>query len=73
MAETCRAHGVSLAAAALQFSMREPRIHSTIVGASSLDRMRESLAWASEDIPDALWAELETLVPDASEWLDATA
>ena len=72
MTAACSSHGVSLAAAALQFSMREPRIHSTIVGASDLGRMRESLAWANEEIPEELWAELEVLVPDASEWLDVT-
>lgn len=72
MSAACESFGVPLAAAALQFSMREPRIHSTIVGASSLDRARESLDWAAAVVPDGLWPVLESLVPAAGEWLDAS-
>ena len=58
MRTACDRHGVPLAAAALQFSLREPRIASTIVGASKperIDRMLEFVAW---QIPGELWAEL---------------
>jgi D-threo-aldose 1-dehydrogenase len=62
--------GVPLAAAALQFSVRAPFIHSTVVGVSSPQRVRQTLDLASLPIPEALWAELETLVPAPELWLD---
>ncbi len=58
-AETCRQIGVPLAAAALQFSLRDPRIASTIVGVSRPERIAETLALASHPIPEGLWAQLE--------------
>jgi len=71
IADLCREAGVPLRAAALQFSMRDPRIHSTIVGTSSLDRLDEALADAATDIPGDLWAEFDRHVPSASSALDA--
>jgi D-threo-aldose 1-dehydrogenase len=61
MAELCQAHGVPLAAAALQFSMRDPRITSTIVGVSKPERVAETLAWAAAELPDAALSELADL------------
>lgn len=63
MAQACAAHGVELSAAALQFSMRSPLVHTTIVGTSSIDRLEASIADARADIPDALWDELDALAP----------
>jgi D-threo-aldose 1-dehydrogenase len=63
MAAACAAFGVPLSAAALQFSMRSALVDTTIVGASSIDRLDASIADARADIPDALWAELEGLAP----------
>ena len=54
-------HGVSMAAAALQFSMRDPRIASTMIGVSSPTRVAETLAYASEPIAPAVWEALERL------------
>jgi D-threo-aldose 1-dehydrogenase len=62
--------GVPLAAAALQYSMRAPFIHSTVVGLSSPERVLQTLDLASVPIPPALWEELETLVPAPDLWLD---
>ncbi|WP_273886866.1 aldo/keto reductase [Rubrobacter naiadicus] len=59
IAEVCREAGVPLAAAALQFSLRESRIASTIVGVSSLEHVRATLELAATPIPDALWDDLE--------------
>jgi len=59
MAELCRRSGVPLAAAALQFSMRDPRIVSTIVGVSRPERVAETLALARHPIPGALWSALD--------------
>lgn len=67
----CAEAGVTMAAAALQFSMRDPRIHSTIVGASSRARLNDTYQQATERVPEDLWAELDTLVPPATAVLDA--
>jgi len=57
----CARHGVPLGAAALQFSMRDLRITSTICGVSRPERVPETLAWASFPIPAAMWEELAAL------------
>ncbi len=61
MADACARYDVPLAAAALQFSLREPRITSTIVGFSHAARLPRSLELAALPIPDALWAELDAI------------
>jgi D-threo-aldose 1-dehydrogenase len=63
----CSHHGVPVGAAALQFSMRDPRVTSTICGVSSPDRMQQTLDWANWSIPDALWAELKKLPFDSED------
>jgi D-threo-aldose 1-dehydrogenase len=70
MQEACERYGVPLAAAALQFSLRDRRVTSTVVGVSSPERIAQTLALAEHDIPDELWAELEELTPPRSEWID---
>src|SRR5207248_5131628 len=60
----CARYNVPLAAAALQFSMRDPRIVSTIIGISRPERLAHTVALAEHPIPDDLWAELETVPPD---------
>jgi D-threo-aldose 1-dehydrogenase len=68
MAAACARYAVPLAAAALQFSTREPRITTTIVGMSRPQRLAETLALLAAPIPAALWSELETLTPSKAEW-----
>jgi D-threo-aldose 1-dehydrogenase len=63
MSRACAVSGVSLSAAALQFSMRSPLVHTTVVGASSLDRLEAAIDDAGADIPDTLWADLDALAP----------
>ena len=67
----CAKHGVPPGAAALQFSLRDPRITSTICGVSKPERVRETLEWADWPIPAALWEELKAL-PFAMEDPEAT-
>jgi D-threo-aldose 1-dehydrogenase len=69
MEAACARHGVPLAAAALQFSLRDPRIASTVVGFSRPERVDECVAQAGTAIPDELWPELEALVPSSERWL----
>jgi D-threo-aldose 1-dehydrogenase len=57
----CARHDLAPGAAALAFSMRDPRITSTIVGVSKPERVAETLAWAAAAIPDAAMAELVAL------------
>jgi D-threo-aldose 1-dehydrogenase len=56
----CERYGVPLAAAALQFPMREPRITATLAGCvtpAEVDRLIEHARWP---IPAELWEEIAT-------------
>jgi D-threo-aldose 1-dehydrogenase len=68
MEDACARHGVPLAAAALQFSLRDPRIASTVVGFSRPERVDECVAHARTAVPEALWQELDALVPSSELW-----
>ncbi len=59
--EICARHGVATGAAALQFSLRDPRITSTVIGVSSPERVQQTLDWAGATLPTALWDELDAL------------
>jgi D-threo-aldose 1-dehydrogenase len=62
MQALCQAYKVPLAAAALQFSMRDERIASTIVGITEPERIEQTLQLAEFAIPKALWEEVEPLI-----------
>jgi D-threo-aldose 1-dehydrogenase len=73
METICRRAGVPLAAAALQFSLRDPRIVSTIVGVSRPERVEQLVYLARHPISDQMWAELEAVGtmegdPEAGRW-----
>jgi len=70
MDAVCSRSGIDLATAALQFSLRDPRVDATVVGITSESRISSLIASAGVHIPDAVWDELEHLVPPASTWLD---
>jgi len=55
----CAEARIPLGAAALQFSTRDARIHSTIVGVSRPERLAEIEAWAAWEIPGDVWEALE--------------
>lgn len=61
MEEACERYGLPLAAAALQFSLRDARISSTIVGMTHPERLTETLKLAQHPIPKELWAELDSI------------
>ena len=61
MRRACAARDVPLAAAALQFSVREPRVASTVVGVSEPARIEETARLMAQQVPDELWAELDSL------------
>jgi D-threo-aldose 1-dehydrogenase len=73
IADICQRYDVPLAAAALQFSLRNSRIVSTIVGMSRPERLRQTLELAAYSIPDELWARLAEhtgapVDPEAVRW-----
>lgn len=55
----CEAHAVPMGAVALQFSMRDPRVASTVIGVSKPERVAQTLEWASCVIPKEVWQALE--------------
>jgi D-threo-aldose 1-dehydrogenase len=61
MERACGEFGVPLAAAALQFSLRDPRVVSTIVGMSRPERVEQTLELAARHVPDELWSTLDSL------------
>lgn len=67
LAAICDRHGVPLAAAALQFSMRDPRITSTIVGMSKPQRIPETIGLTEYTIGDDVWEELRAVPFDMTE------
>jgi D-threo-aldose 1-dehydrogenase len=69
MHQVCDRYGVPLRAAALQFSLRDPRIASTVVGVSDPARIDETVTLAALEIPAAMWDELAALVPPPEHWL----
>jgi D-threo-aldose 1-dehydrogenase len=63
MENACREFGVPLAAAAVRFSMRDPRVASTIVGMSRPERVEQTIELASHPVPEDLWPRLDALAP----------
>jgi D-threo-aldose 1-dehydrogenase len=61
--------GIPMAAASLQFSLRDPRITSTIVGAPFAEHVDAALELARVPIPEDVWDELEEFTPAPSEWI----
>ncbi|NLF05109.1 MAG: aldo/keto reductase [Actinomycetales bacterium] len=71
MRAVCERYGTDLRTAALQFSTRDARFASTIVGMSHPERVAATVASASAVLPEELWPELEALVPPRGVWLDS--
>jgi D-threo-aldose 1-dehydrogenase len=69
--EICARYGVPVGAAALQFSLRDPRITATICGVTRPERVQETLDWAAWPIGEEVWAELLAL-PFATDDPEAT-
>jgi len=71
--EICARYGVPLAAAALQFSLRDARIASTIVGVDRPELVGQTVALARHPIPPTLWADLASLRPTTGEPQDGAS
>ncbi|MFP6748136.1 MAG: aldo/keto reductase [Alphaproteobacteria bacterium] len=59
MGRICAEHGVTLAAAALQFPLHHPAVNCVIPGANHPDQVVSNLAQFAVEIPDGLWRELK--------------
>ena len=57
----CARHGIPPGAAALQFSMRDARVTSTVCGISRPERIQQTIEWAAWPIGEDAWAELDAL------------
>ena len=56
----CAEHAVPPGALALQFSMRDPRVTSTICGVSKPERVQQTLDWAALEISDHVWQTIDS-------------
>ena len=65
LAAVCQEFGVPLIAAALQFSVRDPRVTTTVVGMTKPERVQQTIDLAALPIPDELWARLDAVGYDA--------
>lgn len=68
MGKACADAGVDLIDAALQFSVRDERIHSTVCGIESAQQLNRLVQSATAQIPADLWTHLDTLCPPAEQW-----
>lgn len=73
MAQVCTAHGTDLPTAALQFSLRDARVASTIVGMSTRAQLEQTLRRAAQPVPGELWQQLDELAPAPAQWLGPDA
>ena len=70
MQSLCEQAGVTLGAAALQYSLRNQHVTSTVVGTATPEHVDALIDIASKPLPDELWEQLDGLVPPPSTWLD---
>ena len=57
----CLKYNIPLGAAALQFSMKDPRISSTIVGITKKSRIDQIVEWSNFEIYEDAWTEILSL------------
>lgn len=64
--QVCRAHGVPLRAAALQFAMAHPAVQIVMLGARSAGEWHDAMAMAQVQVPPAFWDQLrrQGLLPE---------
>ena len=70
MSAVCAEWSTDLATAALQFSLRDSRFATTVVGISKRSRLDALAVAAAAELPEEFWQQLETVVPTRDHWLD---
>jgi D-threo-aldose 1-dehydrogenase len=65
IAEVCKAHGVDIRAAALQFCAAHPVVAAVIPGAKHAGKVQENIRLMADPIPASLWSDLKAqgLIP----------
>ena len=63
----CADWEVAPGAAALAFSLRDPRVTSTVVGVSKPERVAQTLEWAKTKSPAGMWDELDALTVEMTD------
>lgn len=61
--------GTDLPTAALQFSLRDERVSSTIIGVSKVARLDRLVTAANTALPEEFWTRLEALTPAEQFWI----
>jgi aryl-alcohol dehydrogenase-like predicted oxidoreductase len=64
-AEFCTSEGVDIAQLAIQFSIANPRIASTMAGSANPNRVRQWAEWAAKPMDPSLLAAVETILAPA--------
>lgn len=59
--QICASGNVAPGAVALQFSVRDPRVTSTIVGISDPQHLTETLDWFAQEIDPDVWSAIDAL------------
>lgn len=61
----CDDYGVPLAAAAIRFPMRHPAATCVVIGAKTAAQLKQNVEWFDTDLPDAIWADLDSALAQA--------
>ena len=70
MDRLCHRYGTDLATAALQASVRDARVATTVVGLSRPSRLDALLTALRAELPEDLFTGLADLLPAHEHWLD---
>jgi L-galactose dehydrogenase len=58
----CREQGVDIAHLAVQFALRNPDIHTTLIGTANPDNMRRNIEWLSAPYDEAMAKEVQEIL-----------
>jgi D-threo-aldose 1-dehydrogenase len=70
MADLAERYDTDLPTLALQASLRDPKVDSTVIGFSRIGRIDGIVHAAAQELPRELWQSLESLLPGRENWLD---
>jgi D-threo-aldose 1-dehydrogenase len=70
MADLAEHYDTDLPTLALQASLRDPQVDSTVIGFSRTGRIDGIMRAAARELPSELWQSLESLLPGRENWLD---
>ncbi|MFF0465374.1 aldo/keto reductase [Streptomyces mexicanus] len=64
LARVCAGHGVLLPHAAVRFPLRSPEVACVVAGFRSPAEVRSAAAWATTELPDAAWADVDAVAEE---------